>query len=101
MRRSRFLVLPFYWALALYAILVMASLLIYYKIIESMHIPVMTGSDTLIGQIVTTDADGSVQWRGEWWTAEPKLSNQRVRIIGLRGLRIEVEPLPNVTEDAN
>ena len=95
-----FFILPFYLALALYALLVVASLLLYYKIIESIHAPAMTGSDALVGQVVTTNANGSVQWRGEWWTAEPRLSNQRVRIVRLRGMRLEVEPMPNVTEDA-
>ena len=95
-----FFILPFSWALVIYALLVIASLLLYYKIIESMHAPVMTGSDALVGQVVTTNANGSVQWRGEWWTAEPRFSNQRVRIVRLRGMRLEVEPMPNVTEDA-
>ena len=95
-----FFILPFPWALAIYALLVIASLLIYYKIIESMQVPVMTGTDTLVGQVVTTNADGSVQWRGEWWTTEPNLPNQRVRITGLRGLRLEVEPMTIVSEKA-
>lgn len=96
-----FFMLPFYWALALYALLVIASLLLYYKIMESMRVPVMTGSDALIGQVVTTNADGSIYWRGEWWMAKPQLSNQQVRIIGLRGLRLEVKPAPDASGDAN
>ena len=63
--------------------------------------PVITGTDALVGQVVTTNADGSVQWRGEWWTAEPSLPNQPVRIVELRGLRLKVEPMPNTTEDKN
>ena len=88
-----FFLLPFYWALALYALLVIASLLLYYKIIESLRAPVMTGSSALVGQVVTTNADGSVQWHGERWMAAPKLPNQRVRIVGLRGLQLEVESM--------
>lgn len=95
-----FFILPFSWALGLYALLVIASLLLYYKIIESMHAPVRTDSNVLVGQVVTTNADGSIQWRGEWWTAVPKLPNQRVRIVGLCGLQLEVEPMVIVTQEA-
>ncbi len=88
-----FFVLPFGTALVIYLVLVLLSLLLYYKIVESMQTPVITGSQALIGQVVTTNEDGSIRWQGEWWTARPVLPNQKVRIIGLRGLEVQVVPV--------
>ena len=88
-----FFVLPFGTALVIYLVLVLLSLLLYYKIVESMQTPVITGSQALIGQVVTTSEDGSIRWQGEWWTARPVLPNQKVRIIGLRGLEVQVVPV--------
>lgn len=89
---SLFLVLPFGTALALYLIIVALSLLLYYKIMESMRAPVMTGPEGLVGQIVRTDGSGTIHFNGEWWTATPPLPNRQVRIVGLRGLVVEIEP---------
>lgn len=93
-----FFVLPFPLALFLYLILGLASLFLYGKIMESMQKPVVTGREGLLGQIVTTKPNGWVHWRGEWWLAEPALSNQRVKIVDLRGLRIQVEPIAGSTD---
>jgi len=89
-----FFVLPFTSALTIYLIIVLVSFWLYYKIMESMHTPVFTGAEALINRIVDTDAEGAVHWRGEWWTAAPRLPNQRVRIVALRGLCLVVQPYP-------
>lgn len=88
-----FFVLPFGLALTIYLVLVLLSLLLYYKIAESMQAPVVTGREALVGQVVTTNDDGSICWQGEWWTARPRLPTCRVRIVGLRGLEVQVEPV--------
>lgn len=90
---SLFFVLPFSWALILYLAVVLLSSVIYYKVMERKHVPTITGAGALIGQIVTTDARGCVHYQGEWWTAEPSLPNQPVRVVALRGLRLQVEPV--------
>ena len=92
-----FFVLPFTSALAIYLVIVLVSFWLYYKIMESMHVPVITGpviTGALTNRIVDTDAEGAVHWRGEWWTAAPRLPNQRVRIVALRGLCLVVQPYP-------
>lgn len=88
-----FFVLPFSWALILYVAVVLLSSFIYYKIVESTDAPVTTGAAALVGQIVTTDASGCIHYQGEWWTTEPFLPNQPVRVVTLRGLRLQVEPV--------
>ena len=88
-----FFVLPFSWALILYLAVVLLSSFVYYKVMESMHAPVTMGAESLAGQIVTTDASGAVYYQGERWTAEPSLPNQPVRVVALRGLRLQVEPI--------
>jgi membrane protein implicated in regulation of membrane protease activity len=87
-----FFMLPFQWALVFYSLIVIASLLLYYRKMESSSAPVTTSTNAIIGQILTTNDDGSIYWHGEWWTAHPRLPNQRVRIVGLCGPQLEVEP---------
>lgn len=88
-----FFVLPFSTALLLYLIVVALSLLLYTKIVEAMRTPIVTGAEAFVGQIVTTEADGSIHWKGEWWTARPAFPNCRVRIVGVRGLAVQVVPI--------
>lgn len=88
-----FFILPFSTALLLYLIVVALSLLLYTKIVEAIHVPVLTGSEALIGQVVTTEADGSIHWQGEWWAATPAFPSQQVRIIGIQGLKMQVIPV--------
>jgi membrane protein implicated in regulation of membrane protease activity len=88
-----FFVLPFGLALALYLIIVLLSLALYAKIAESMRAPVTSGREALVGQVVITSEDGSIRWRGEWWTARPRLPTRQVRIVGLRGLEAQVQPV--------
>jgi membrane protein implicated in regulation of membrane protease activity len=87
-----FFMLPFVTALVLYLVVVLISAGLYYKIMESRNAQVITSGEKLVGEVMLTNADGAVHWQGEWWTAEPCLPNQRVRIVALRGLRLLVEP---------
>ncbi len=88
-----FFVLPLATALPIYLLVVALSFALYYKITESMHAPVRTGPEALIGREVVTTEDGSIRWQGEWWTAQPRLPRQRVRVVGLKGLNLVVEPV--------
>lgn len=88
-----FFVLPFSTALLLYLIVVALSLLLYSKIVEAMRTPVATGVEAIVGQIVMTETDGSLRWKGEWWTARPAFPHRRVRIIGVQGLSVQVVPV--------
>lgn len=88
-----FFVMPYGTALILYLVLVLLSLPLYYKIVEGMGRSVQTGREALIDRIVTTDSDGSIHWQGERWTARPRLLQCRVRITGLDGLCVLVEPV--------
>lgn len=88
-----FFVLPFSTALLLYLIVVALSLLLYTKIVEAMRVPITTGAEAFVGQIVTTEADGSIHWQGEWWAATPAFPSQWVRIIGIQGLKMQVIPV--------
>ena len=88
-----FFVLPFSTALLLYLVVVALSLLLYAKIVEAMRTPITTGAEAIVGQIVMTEADGSIHWKGEWWTARPAFPKRRVRIIGVQGLVVQVVPV--------
>lgn len=88
-----FFILPFSTAVLLYLIVVAFSLLLYTKIVDAMRVAITTGAQTIVGQIVTTQADGSIHWKGEWWTARPAFPNRRVRIIGIQGLVAQVVPV--------
>lgn len=88
-----FFVLPFSTALLLYLIVVALSLLLYAKIAEAIRTPITTGAEAIVGQTVMTEADGSIHWKGEWWTARPAFPKRRVRIIGIQGLVAQVVPV--------
>ncbi len=92
-----FFVFPLATALPIYLLVVALSFALYYKITESMHAPVRTGPEALIGREVMTTEDGSVRWQGEWWTAQPRLPRQRVRVVGLKGLNLVVEPVESTS----
>ncbi len=92
-----FFVFPLATVLPIYLLVVALSFALYYKITESMHAPVRTGPEALIGREVMTTEDGSVRWQGEWWTAQPRLPRQRVRVVGLKGLNLVVEPVESIS----
>jgi membrane protein implicated in regulation of membrane protease activity len=91
-----FLILPWPIALPLYLTIVAFSLLLYAKIAQSMHRPVVTGSEGLVERVTEVRPDGSLTLGGEhWFIAERDglTPGQRVCIVGLRGLRLEVQPV--------
>lgn len=95
-----FLILPWTIALPLYLAVVVLSFWLYRKIMESMRRPVATGGESLLGRVAEVRLDGSLTVKGERWLIaghdglEP---GQRVRIMGFRGLRLEVQPVDEDT----
>jgi membrane-bound serine protease (ClpP class) len=89
-----FLILPWPIALLLYLTLVAFSVWLYAKIMQSMHRPVVTGSEGLLGRVTEVGPDGSLTLGGEHWLIAERdglTPGQRVRIVGLRGLHLEVQ----------
>ena len=69
--------------------------------LKAQKLPAATGTQTMIGQHTLTltpvapDAPGQVKVRGEIWrvlSRVPLPSGERVRIIGMNGLTLMVEP---------
>ena len=63
---------------------------------HSMHRPVVTGRESLLGRVAVVTPEHSLKLAGErWLIAQPEgvAPGQRVRIVGLSGLRLEVQPL--------
>ena len=90
-----FLMMPWTIALPLYLPVAALSVWLYVKIIESMRRPVATGSEGLLGHVAEVEPDGSLVVKGERWFIAQHDSvkpGQRVRIMGLSGLRLEVQP---------
>lgn len=91
-----FLILPWTAALPLYLVILALSLFLYAKIMQSMRRPVTTGQEALLGQIAEIGPEGSLKVAGErWLIARPEglAPGQRVRIVGLSGLHLEVQRL--------
>jgi membrane-bound serine protease (ClpP class) len=75
------------------------TLLVLYRAVRAMGSPVATGDEGMIGEIgeATTDLapEGFVFVHGETWRARstvPVAKGQKVRIVRVQGLSIEVEP---------
>lgn len=91
-----FLILPWPIALPLYLSIAAISFALYAKIAQSMHRPVTTGGESLLGRVAEVAPDGSLKVKGERWLIDRRadlVPGQRVRIVGLRGLRLEVQPV--------
>jgi membrane-bound serine protease (ClpP class) len=91
-----FLILPWTIALPLYIVVVALSFWLYLKIVESMRRPVVTGSESLLGRVGEVGLDGSLTVKGERWLIAPRdglTPGQQVRIVGLEGLKLKVQPL--------
>ena len=90
-----FLILPWPVALPLYLAIVALSLFLYVKIMQSMREPVLTGREALLGRTAEVGSAGSLKVAGERWLIDHpgQLSRgQRVRIVGMTGMRLQVEP---------
>lgn len=91
-----FLILPWSIALPLYLVIVAFSFFLYAKIMQSMHQPVRTGQEGLLGQVGTVSPGGSLKVAGECWRiAKPAglVPGQRVRIVDFIGMSLEVQPV--------
>lgn len=91
-----FLILPWPVALPLYLVIVALSLFLYAKVMQSMHQPVTTGQEGLLGRVAELGPDGSLKVAGErWLITRPGdwQPGQRVRVTGFSGLRLEVQPV--------
>ena len=91
-----FLVLPWSIALPLYLLIVALSLFLYVKIMQTMRRPVTTGREGLLGHIAEVSPEGSLKIQGErWLVARPErlVPGQRVQIVGVIGLHLQVQPI--------
>lgn len=95
-----FLILPWSIALPLYVVIVAFSFFLYAKIMQSMHQPVRTGQEGLLGQVGTVSPGGSLKVAGErWQIAQPAglVPGQQVRIVAFTGMSLEVRPVEEGT----
>ncbi|TKJ29539.1 MAG: hypothetical protein CEE40_07950 [Chloroflexi bacterium B3_Chlor] len=97
-----FAFLPWEMAFPAYAIISVASLFIYYKIMRAMRQPVQSGREAIMGAIATVvtplDPVGQVRYKNELWSAvsEEKLRpGQPVRVVGLQGMKLIVTDAEN------
>lgn len=96
-----FLVLPFWAALGVYAVLVAVSGFVYWKVAEALQAPVQTGVEGLLGAEGVTLSDlggeGLVRLQGVVWQAragEAIPQGERIRVVAVHGLVLQVEPSP-------
>jgi membrane protein implicated in regulation of membrane protease activity len=99
---SLFLILPWTTALPLYLVIVALSLFLYTKIMQTRSVrrPVMTGRESLLGRVAEVSPGGNLKVAGErWLLARPDglVPGQRVRIVGLIGLYLQVQPVDEDT----
>jgi membrane protein implicated in regulation of membrane protease activity len=96
-----FVFLPWQVALPLYLIVDALSILLYSRIRHSMHQPVRSGREAMIGQTVTVTAvvatqDWQVRYHNELWGAvsDRVLSmGEQARIVAIRGMKLVVQPV--------
>jgi membrane-bound ClpP family serine protease len=101
-----FLFLPFYTALPIYIPIFIFGVIVNYKMMRSMKLPVWGGLEEMMGQeaIVIDDIDpeGKVRFRDEIWAATAKgeklEQGEKARIVGSRGLVLVVA---NTEEKSN
>ena len=93
-----FLLLPFYTALPIYIPIFIFGVIVNYKMMRSMKLPVRTGLEEMMGQeavvIDDIDPEGKVRFKDEIWaaTAKDKRLEQgdKVKIVGSQGLVLVV-----------
>jgi membrane-bound ClpP family serine protease len=101
-----FLFLPFYTALPIYIPIFIFGVIVNYKMMRSIKLPVWGGLEEMMGQeaIVIDDIDpeGKVRFRDEIWAATAKgeklEQGEKARIVGSRGLVLVVA---NTEEKSN
>jgi len=93
-----FLFLPFYTALPIYIPIFIFGVIVNYKMMRSMKLPVRTGLEEMMGQeavaIDDIDPEGKVRFKDEIWAATAKderlEQGDKVRIVGSQGLVLVV-----------
>lgn len=92
-----FLLLPMPMALPLYLGLAAASGALYYKVAQAMHVPVVTGPESMLGRraraVTAINDQGQIRYHGEVWTAvaqEPVGPGEDVIIERVEGMRVHV-----------
>jgi len=93
-----FLFLPFYTALPIYIPIFIFGIIVNYKMMRSMKLPVRTGLEEMMGQeavvIDDIDPEGKVRFKDEIWAATAKderlEQGDKVRIVGSQGLVLVV-----------
>lgn len=95
-----FWLLPWPVALPTYLVLVGLTALIIVPTFRTMRGRVTTGAEGMVGSegvvIREIRSEGTVRVRGELWTARaraPIPAGEAVRVVGLDGLRLLVEPM--------
>jgi membrane-bound ClpP family serine protease len=94
-----FWVLPFRTALPLYIPIFLFGIIVNFKMMKSMKLPVKTGLEEMIGQealvIDDIDPEGKVRISSELWAATAKgkryEQGEKVKIIGAQGLVLVVD----------
>jgi membrane protein implicated in regulation of membrane protease activity len=96
-----FLFLPWPAALALYIPIVSISMFAYWKVLQAILRPPVTGKKAMLGdRAEVVDLNGGqleVRYHGEIWhaiSAQPLQPGQQVIIKDIKGLTLRVEPLP-------
>ncbi|MEW5957028.1 MAG: NfeD family protein [Chloroflexota bacterium] len=91
-----FLILPWPVALLLYLVIVAVSLFLYVKIMQTMREPVLTGREALLGRMAEVGLAGTLKLAGERWQIDDSaglVPGQQVRIVGMTGMRLKVQPV--------
>jgi membrane protein implicated in regulation of membrane protease activity len=100
-----FFIFPWTIAFPSYLVVLAVSFLLYRKIVQSMKEPVVTGREGLLGQVAQLGPAGTLKLHGERWTIEGNGKNlpdgEWVRIVGVDGLRVRVQPLDRRDREAD
>lgn len=96
-----FYLIPWPVALPFYALILVGSIIAYWKALQAQRQPPVMGRKAMIGDqaIVVSAAKGEaeVEYQGEIWGAvsfQPLEPGQQVIIEGVEGLTLQVSPLP-------
>ena len=99
-----FLVLPLELAIPSYLLVLVATALLFYKVVQAMKLPVNVGREALVGQevevVLTIDTPSMARYLvrhgGELWSAisEGQLNpGEKARIVSFEGTMPRVEPV--------
>ena len=103
-----FLFLPFWTAFPVYIPIFIFGVIVNYKMMKSMKLPVRTGLEDMMGQEVMViddiDPEGKVRFKDEIWAATSKAERleqgKKVRIVGSQGLMLVVANTEEIKKPA-